>query len=169
MKKRYYLAIVAIVLLITLGGVMLNLKNIEGANTSSDISYIYVDIKGEVNKPGVYRVSENARLFQLIEIAGGLTSDADTTNVNMAVRMNDEDTYTIPTYTKQSSSNKLININTANIDELMNITGIGAVTAQSIIDYRTSKGKFKTINDLLNVNGIGSTTLDKIRSYITCE
>ena len=169
MKKGNYVLIAFLMILIVVGGFFLNMKSTSGVETGS-IEYIYVDIKGEVNYPGVYRVSSETRLFQLIEIAGGLTIYADTDDINLAVRMNDEDTFLIPSYKVASEENNktLININTASLEMLMTLNGIGEQTALNIIDYRVNVAKFQTINDLLNVSGIGSATLEKIRSYITC-
>ena len=69
----------------------------------------------------------------------------------------------------QKPSTKKININTATKDELMQLPGIGEVKAQNIIDYRNKNGKFTNIDDLINVSGIGEKTLDKIREFITLD
>lgn len=122
---------------------------------------ISVEIKGEVDNPGVYTLERGCNVQQLLELAG-LKEDGDLSSINKSSILANEDVIVIPTKTEQ----KKISINSATVEDLCSIPGIGEVTAQKIIDYRNSVGSFKAIDDLLNVKGIGEKKLDKIREYI---
>ena len=174
MKKYLRFVISGIVLIaFILGGILIDFNHSraedEVVDNSYTVSYIYVDIKGAIKNPSVYRVTGGTRLFQLIEIAGGLTSDCDTKNINLSKKLNDEESIYIPFLGDEISSigENLVNINTATKDELDSLPGIGAVTAQAIIDYRTNIGVFKKIEDIMNVSGIGESSFEKIKDYIT--
>ena len=153
--------------------------------------YFYVDVKGAVKTPGVYKAKSDMIVNDLIKMAGGLTKNAYTNNINLATKVtagmviyvynkNEMKTTTIkndviyttkPTdysYIEPSTNvnNGLININTASKEELMSITGVGESKAIAIIEYRT-KNKFITIEDIMNVSGIGESLFVKIKEYIT--
>ncbi|MDM8534510.1 helix-hairpin-helix domain-containing protein [Clostridiaceae bacterium HSG29] len=138
-----------------------------------DTPIIYkVHIDGEVNNPGVYDVNSDDRLDNLIEIAGGLTENADSTRINLARLLEDGLKIYIPS--KEESINININNNKLTLtdfnqlteDELTKIDGIGEVIALRIIDYRNENGSFNKITDLLNVNGIGEKKLSQIKNII---
>ena len=131
------------------------------------------------------RIEENSRIEDVIEKAGGLTEDADITNVNLAfivedgvkIRIpstNDKDEIDIVTESSGSevidendeTSNGLININKASQAELETLNGIGPSLALKIIEYREQNGKFKTISDIKNVSGIGENKFNNIRDFI---
>lgn len=140
------------------------------------IKYIYVDIKGEVMNPGVYKVEDNTRLFQLISLAGGITGEADSLAFNLSLRLRDEQVVYIPsteeeypmiTEVIENGIDGLININTASLEQLDTLPGIGPATAQNIIDYREENGDFLSIDDLVEVPGIGEATMNEIREFIT--
>lgn len=143
---------------------------------------IYVDICGEVKSPGVYELKGNTRLFQLIEMAGGLTEEADSISINRASVLVDgqkviikstdneknETTYQFSDYTPSTDTNdSKININTADSIGLQDIPGIGPSKALSIVSYREEHGPYKKIDDIVNVSGIGDRTFDNIKDYIT--
>lgn len=141
---------------------------------------IFVDIGGAVNAPGVYQVSQGTRLFEVIDMAGGLTEDADADSVNRASFVEDGQKIIIPEKGEggggvQSSAlpadnagaGGLININTASPDELKTLNGIGDVMAERIIEYR-SEHAFKSKEDIMSVNGIGTKLFEKIKDRITC-
>lgn len=136
-------------------------------------------ITGEVLNPGVYYISEESRLNDLIEICGGFTQNADISELNLAERLSDSDKIEVPKIVSESEneyineieenvSNNLININTATKEELKSLNGIGDTLADNIINYR-KKNKFNTIEDLLNVNGIGESKFDAIKEYICVD
>lgn len=157
-------------------------KEQDQANDESKSAKIYVDISGAVKQPGVYQLSEGARLFDLLKQAGGLTEDAAIQTVNQAMIIQDQqkiiiltqdqaqslDTENIPNngHLEEKSAEKL-NINQADLTQLQQLSGIGEKKAQAIIDYRNENGSFKTIEDLAKVTGIGEKTVEKLRDSIT--
>lgn len=141
---------------------------------------IFVDLGGAVVSPGVYQVAPETRLYQVIEMAGGLCEDADTDSVNQASFVEDGQKIVIPlkgaadsgtpvsgVSTQGITADGLVNINTASLDELKTLDGIGDVMAQKIIDYRSSNA-FVNIEDIMSVSGIGSGIFKKIKDRITC-
>ena len=163
--KKICLALSVLVLFIFVGGIIAHAKTTQ-TETTEVINYIYVDVKGEVENPGVYRVSDKCRVFQVLEIAGGLTNDSDTSNVNLASKIVDEQVIRIPKK-NESSYTGLININTATASELDSLPGIGYSTATNIIDYRSANGFFKAKEEIKLVNGIGDVVYDQIKDLIT--
>ena len=145
---------------------------------SSD-KIIYIDLGGAVAKPGVYKVTPDTRLYMVIEMAGGLTEDADTNYVNQASFVEDGEKIIIPSKgdpaaalndmqgTSATDRSGLVNINIASKDELMTLNGIGEVMAERIIEYRTGN-RFKNKEDIMSVKGIGSGIYEKIKDSIIC-
>lgn len=141
-------------------------------NTSE--AKITVDISGQVAIPGVYTLEAGARLADLCEAAGGLTSSADLDAINRAGILTDGQKVYIPEQGENLSTLPsdagvapgLVNINTANIDELQRIPGVGPVTASRIIEYRDEYGGFGKIEDIKNVSGIGEKTFLKMKPAI---
>ena len=145
-------------------------------------SVAYVDISGEVNKPGVYKVTSETRLFEVIDMAGGLTENADPDSLNRAEKVTDgqkiivlsydesseigKSSSSVPDYGLTSDEGDKVNINTADSSELQTIPGIGPAKAQSIIDYREQNGYFTTTEDIMDVTGIGQKTYASIKDYI---
>lgn len=153
---------------------------------SIDRNKIIVEIKGEVAKPYVYQLEEGSIIKDLIDMAGGVTEEADLSRINRAEELlnheliiigniNDETESSVVQNNSTYSSNgnnsdkvsTLININTADLEQLKEITGIGNIKAQSIIDYREANGGFKSLEELKNVDGIGDKTFEKIKEQIT--
>lgn len=155
-------------------------ENIQNSkNTEAEKKIIVVEIKGEVNKPDVYEVEDGSIIRDLIDMAGGLTEEANINSINRAEKLTDNSLIVIPnindednnslaigTNTEQSIEDGVININSASISELQEITGIGETKAQCIIDYREANGGFKSIEDIKNVEGIGEKTYEKIKAEI---
>lgn len=149
--------------------------------------YIYVHICGEVVKPDVYKVVKDTRVFEVIEAAGGLTDLAAGDYINQAGIVTDGQQIYIPSKEEVKnktsdtlnqlinttnvekpvqSNSEFININTATLEELMTLSGIGQAKAQAIIDYRNSNGKFKSIEEIKNIDGIKDAIFNKIKDKI---
>ena len=139
-------------------------------------SKIFVDVKGAVKNPGVFETTKDKRVKDLIEEAGGLLEDADTSTLNLSQKVKDQMViYVLKNGEKPkqisdgstSSSNKdVININTANKEQLMKISGVGKTKAEAIISFREKNGDFKKKEDITKVKGIGKATFEKIKDKI---
>lgn len=140
---------------------------------------IQVYLSGQVKNISVVELEDNGnlRLVDAINLAGGLTDLADTEAINLAAPLSDGQHIHIPTKeiflrTSQETSAAVdsgdkVNINTADLERLKTLKGIGPVTAQKIIDYREQNGAFKTIDEIKNVHGIGDKKFDAIKDKIT--
>ncbi len=161
------------------------------------IKGIMVDVKGSVNKPGVYKIKKDSRVTDAIEASGGLAKNANTRFINLSKRLKDGDVIVIYSneeienakkeekivvetpcvceeikndacYKEDSQEiNIKVNINIANLSELMTLDGIGESKAKLIIEYRTQNGNFKDIKDIMKVKGISETLFSKIKENIT--
>jgi competence protein ComEA len=135
-------------------------------------SFIYVHLLGEVVEPNIYRVATGTRLFELIELAGGLTAEANLGTNNLSQVLKDEMKIKIASLNPNETGglypdeSGLVNLNSATLTELMSLSGIGAVKAQNIINYREKFGPFYFIEDLLYVSGIGEITFENIKDAI---
>lgn len=150
----------------------------EGEVTANETEAVMlvVDISGCVNEPGVYEISDGTRLHHVIEQAGGLTKDADIDAINQAELVTDGQKILIPAKAESGTDNASaaaqpvqngkININQADSIALQEIPGVGPATADKIIQYRESNGRFQTIEDIKNVSGIGNKTFEKMKDKI---
>ena len=137
---------------------------------------IFVDVKGAVKHPGVFETTKDKRVKDLIEEAGGLLDDADTSTLNLSQKVKDqmviyvlkhgEKPKQISDSGSSSSNTDVININTANLEQLMKISGVGKTKAEAIISYRDKNGDFKKKEDITKVRGIGKATFEKIKDKI---
>ncbi len=148
--------------------------------TEAESTMIMVDIGGEVNHPMVAELKDGSRVEDAIEAAGGVTEDADLTEINRAAFVEDGEKIFIPSKmaaeeiydsnsdggTYSSYGDGKININTADSEELQKLNGIGPATAEKIIDYRETHGRFKAIDDIKDVSGIGDKTFEKFKDDI---
>ncbi|MFZ3071471.1 MAG: ComEA family DNA-binding protein [Anaerolineaceae bacterium] len=147
---------------------------------SPTVVLIQVHVAGAVSQPGVYSFPPGARNQDAINAAGGSTADADLERLNLSAFLTDGERLYIPikgqpiptdetsrSSTVDQSATGLVNINTANVNELMTLPGIGSSKADAILIYRTDHGPFTQIEELLDVPGIGSAILEDIRPLIT--
>lgn len=132
---------------------------------------IYVHVCGAVETPGVYALSADSRVYEAVELAGGFDSEADVDAVNLVETIKDGQQIRIPFIGEEQpeASDKLININQADVETLCQIPGIGESRAQAIIEYRTEHGGFQSIEELMNVTGIKDGIYAKISPYIECR
>jgi competence protein ComEA len=151
----------------------------KGASISEETaSEIVVYISGAVSNPGVYKASHNARIFEIVAMAGGLTSEADETKINMAQNVKDGmhihvvekvplAANTITVNTSSTRTGTKININTADKSQLDTLPGVGPAMAERIIEYRQTSGGFKDIDELKKVPGIGASKFEKMKEKIS--
>ena len=149
-------------------------------NTTQE-AVIFVDIKGEVKKPGVYQMKAGDRVKDAIDAAGGLTAEADSQKVNLAQRVEDQMVIVVPKVgeeaeaipagvtSKETSKEGKVNINTATVEELKTLKGVGEKKAEAIIEYRKKNGSFKTKEDLMKVRGIGKKLFESFEERIVTQ
>ena len=153
---------------------------------------ISVFVCGAVRNEGVYVLPEGARVLDAVNAAGGFSEEADTSYLNQAAYVTDAQKLVIPTKEEAQAlleqegsgtagvppdgssdgpagqgGDGLIDLNTATVQDLMTIPGIGEVKAKGIITYRDQHGAFGDVSEITNVNGIGDAMLERIRPYIT--
>ena len=169
-----------------------NVENIVQNEIVEEKAKIVVHISGEVANPGVISLDEGSRLIDAINSSGGLTSKADISKVNLAYVLEDAQKIYIPSiddkdeivYISEDSGNTgvvtsgngqtstkkeeklMININTANEEQLEQLPGIGTSIATRIVEYRKENGKFNSIEDIKKVSGIGDAKFNKIKDNI---
>lgn len=157
--------------------------DVTAESITEEMSMVFVHVSGAVKSPGVYQVKTGSRIYQVIDLAGGLTEDADREFLNMAQTVADGQKITVYTREEVESGNisegsdsiiensnrvenKKININTADKETLMELAGIGEAKADAILAYRMEHGKFQTIEDIMEVPGIKSAAFEKIKDSI---
>jgi competence protein ComEA len=158
---------------------------------SQESACYFVHICGAVREPGVYEVAVGSRIFEVLELAGGFTEEAATDAVNLAttvidgskiriptveealssegewVTLNGGDTASVNTESGSTTDTGLVNINTASLEQLMTLPGIGQAKAESIIAYREEQGRFETIEDIMRITGIKEGVFNRIKDKIT--
>ncbi|WP_182200522.1 helix-hairpin-helix domain-containing protein [Paraliobacillus salinarum] len=153
----------------------------EPTDTNQETSnIIIVDVKGEVENPDIYQVSEDERVKDVILLAGGFSEEADSSSVNLAQKVFDEMVITVPrknnnsnqsstsssTISSTESTSSLVKINQATKEEIETLPGIGAVKAEAIVQYREEHGFFQSVSDLESITGIGQKTVEKLEPHI---
>jgi competence protein ComEA len=184
MLKIKLTLLIILIILFTLG-LYLNYKlynsnaTIEFTNQppiTNTINKKFIYISGEVTNPGIYEFVDGMRISDVIEISGGVTENADSNyinkDLNLAEKLKDEQKIFIPskvqtlvesTNSPSNDTEGLINLNTASLDELDSLPGIGPSTAEKIIDARP----FNTIESLLDVSGFGESKYNEVKDLIT--
>ncbi|MDR1001154.1 MAG: helix-hairpin-helix domain-containing protein [Clostridiales bacterium] len=163
-------------------------SNVNETPPSSPIvtTNVKVYITGEVVNPGVYEINANARVDDVLALAGGATSEADLIRINLAAKIADGQEIIVPKQgdtldniitdgqnnsTENNSdvngSSGLVNINIANAELLKTLPGVGDVIARRIIEYRDTHGQFTRIEDIMNVSRIGQKTFDSLKDFVT--
>lgn len=143
-----------------------------GGDGPVETGEIVVDVAGHVQRPGIVTLPAGSRVHEAIEAAGGLAGVVDTTSLNLARKLVDGEQVLVgiapasPAGAPESAGGAT-NLNTATVDDLDELPGVGPVTAQSIVDWRTENGPFRSVDDLLEVRGIGEGTLGDLRDLVT--
>ncbi|UQS85516.1 helix-hairpin-helix domain-containing protein [Apilactobacillus apisilvae] len=147
-------------------------KNIE---TSSLDNNIYVDIKGEVNAPGVYKCNKDDRVTDIIKYAGGFKRLANQSSVNLAQKIYDQQVVIVNKKTNNNTQEEQdsntnnrskVNLNTADKNELQKLDSVGDKNADKIIDYRNQNNGFHNVDELKKVSGFGDKTFEKLKDYL---
>jgi len=177
--KAFYPTFVGLLIGLVLGGLLwIVLRSPRGESVEllppPTPAPLVVDVAGAVPRPGVYELPDGSRVNDAVQAAGGFLAEADKTSINLAAPLEDGQKLEIPFVTGAAPAGVesfeapvLIDINTASLDELDTLPGIGPTLAQNIIDYRDTYGPFSFIEDIMNVDGIGSSTFEEIKDLIT--
>ena len=157
-------------------------QEVEDKTTVSTV--IYVDVKGEVHHPGVYQMKAENRVKDLIEAAGGFTPLADDQKLNLAQLLEDQMVIVVPkkgeevnselaqaptSQKKEVGKEVKVNINTATVEELKTLKGIGEKKAEAIIEYRKQNGSFKNKEELMKVRGIGKKLYESFQERVIVQ
>ena len=150
-------------------------------DSTTQEAVIFVDIKGAVKNPGVYQMKSGDRVKDALDAAGGLTDEADSQKVNLAQRVEDQMVIVVPKVgeeateipsgvtSKEAAKDGKVNINTATVEELKTLKGVGEKKAEAIIEYRKKNGSFKTKEDLMKVRGIGKKLFESFQERIVTQ
>jgi competence protein ComEA len=148
----------------------------DAADAGSDAKVV-VHVAGAVRRPGVYTLRADARVDDAVERAGGARRRADLSGLNLAAKVEDGRQVLVPVRAPPGSSaasgaaasaeGQPLNVNTATLEQLDQLTGVGPVTAQKILDAREERGGFSSIEELGEIPGIGDVRLATLREEIT--
>jgi competence protein ComEA len=184
--KAFYPTFIGVLIGLTLGGLMWIVARSPEGNSVTLLppptkAPFVVDVGGAVPRPGVYELPTGSRVKDAVDAAGGFLAEADKSTINLAAPLEDGQKLDIPFMEGVDAAGvprsgggeegggevgELININTADVDALSALPGIGPTLAQRIIDYRTTYGDFYFIEDIMNVTGIGSSKFEEIKDLI---
>ncbi|MCL6472033.1 MAG: helix-hairpin-helix domain-containing protein [Firmicutes bacterium] len=147
-----------------------------------DACMLYIHVAGAVVNPGVYRLKEGSRVIDAVNAAGGGLDSADEGALNLAAKVFDgqkiympkkgevpQQTISLQAGADGSTGDAKINLNTATLEQLDALPGIGQVTATRIIEYRNKRGPFKRVDDLKEIDGIGNKKFDQIKDRLCVE
>lgn len=150
----------------------------DDTKSTTTLGDVHVHVAGAVNRPGLYRLPTGTRVAGAVEAAGGPTGDADVDQINLAAPVTDGERIYVPRKgesaaaaaagpsTGSAAASGPVNLNTATLEQLDTLPGIGPTTAQAIIDHRTTNGRFRSVDGLLEVRGIGPAKLEQLRPLV---
>jgi competence protein ComEA len=136
---------------------------------------LVVDVAGAVRRPGLYRLTRGARIADAVQLAGGFTRRADRVGVNLAAPVADGEQIVVPARGQAAagassgagpSPTAPLDLNTATLEQLDALPGIGPTTAQKILDYRQAHGPFHAVADLDAVPGIGQGRIEQLKGLV---
>ena len=140
---------------------------------------VVVDVVGAVRRPGLYRLEQGTRIADAVARAGGATGKADLSMVNLAAPLADGEQVVVPKHgaagaaagagaagAGAAATTGPVHLSTATLEQLDSLPGIGPVTAQKILDYRTKHGAFTSVDELDAVPGIGPSRMDQLQDLV---
>jgi competence protein ComEA len=139
---------------------------------------VVIDVAGAVRRPGLYRLPQGSRIADAVARAGGMSGRADAALVNLAAPLADGEQVLVPARLGSSSAGSgsatppgsspagPVDLNTATVEQLDALPGIGPVTAQKIVDYRQEHGPYTSVDDLDAIPGIGPSRIDNLRGLV---
>jgi len=149
-------------------------KTANGANQAKDVQSpkIYVHVAGSVKSPGIYQLDSGTRVFDAVLAAGGFTSKANQSSVNMARALNDGEQLLVASVTSDAvfggaMTSTMISLNQATASQLEDLPGVGPALAGRMVDWRSANGGFKSKEDLLNITGIGDKLFAAVKDLVT--
>nr|CAA9363424.1 MAG: Late competence protein ComEA, DNA receptor [uncultured Nocardioidaceae bacterium] len=141
---------------------------------------VIVDVAGRVRRPGIVTLPLGSRVADALDAAGGPRGDVDLASLNLARVLLDGEQVLVgvepvvppvvpdpPPEGSTSQPGVLVNLNSATEADLDTLPGVGPVTAQAILDWRTEHGGFTSVDELLEVSGIGEVTMEELRPLVT--
>lgn len=140
--------------------------------STSTPSPLTIYVSGQVEQPGTYTLPTDSRVEEALLAAGGLTSNADASRVNLAAPVRDGDQIHVPAIGESEivlatpSGGERLSINDATLEQLDALPGIGPALAERIITYRSTNGGIANLDDLGNVEGIGAALLEELEPLI---
>jgi competence protein ComEA len=150
---------------------------LEQVSTPARRPVLVVHVVGEVRRPGLYRLRDGARIADAVRLAGGARHDANLAGVNLAAPLVDGIQILVPSRIDSGGAQVdsgagagvggMVSLSSATLEELDELPGVGPVTAQKIVDYRTENGPFASVDDLDAVPGIGPTRIEQLRELVT--
>lgn len=151
------------------------LARLDAEGTANAAPKLVVHVVGAVRRPGLFRVAEGARIADALGRAGGPTRRADLSAVNLAAPLADGQQVVVPVRlppgaaqpSGAAAAGAKVSLGTATIDQLDELPGIGPVTAQKIVDWRTAHGSFRSVEELDDVPGIGPARIEQLRELVT--
>lgn len=134
---------------------------------------VVVDVVGAVTRPGLYRLRQGDRIADAVTRAGGATAKADLEQLNLAAPVADGEQVVVPRrgvaggpVAATGAPAGPVHLSTATVEQLDALLGIGPVTAQKIVDYRTQHGAFHSVDELDAIPGIGPARIEQLRGLV---
>ena len=142
------------------------------------LTVLVVDVAGAVRRPGLYRLPSGSRIADAVARAGGMSRRAAAASVNLAAPLADGEQVLVPSLAGGTAGTGAaaggaaspaapVDLNSATVEQLDALPGVGPVTAQKIVDYRTEHGPYSSVDDLDAIPGIGPAKIENLRGLVT--
>jgi competence protein ComEA len=136
-------------------------------------SFLVVQVDGAVVRSGLHRLPAGSRVIDALDAAGGITPDAELSDLNLARTVRDGERITVPSRLAGPAAvpgpGRVVHINSATAEQLETLPGIGPVLAHRIIEYRTRHGAIRRLDDLLRIEGIGPRAVERLRPLVVVD